>query len=190
MSSSTPHAAAAAPQADPRLKADPAVDHIQGPAAAAVTVIEYGDFECPSCQQAHAAVQIMLAHFGPKLRFVFRHFPLREVHPHAERAAEAAEAAGAQGKFWPMYDLLFTHQQHLHDEHLLDYAGRIGLDIPRYENEMKDSVYLQRVQEHAQTGRMLHIRATPAFYVNGVFTDVSFGLQHLHEAIDKALGNR
>ncbi len=172
---------------DSLLAPDGATDHIRGQSFAAVTLIEYGDFECPLCSQAHTALKVMLPHFGHQVRFVFRHFPLREAHPHAELAAEAAEAAGAQGKFWPMYDLLFTHQQHLLDKHLLDYAEQVGLDVPRYRNEMKDHVYLQRVQEHMLGARLLSVRSTPAFYVNGVFTDVSFGLQHLHEAIDKAL---
>ena len=172
---------------DRLLLPDVATDHVFGPASAPVTLVEYGDFECPSCLQAHGAVQIMLAHFGDQLRFVFRHFPLREVHPHAELAAEASEAAGAQGKFWPMHDLLFTHSQHLKQKHLLDYAMTLDLDLPRYRNELDDHVYLQRVQEHMQGGRHLGVRSTPAFYVNRVFTDVSFGLQHLHAAIEKAL---
>ncbi|MFZ2294466.1 MAG: DsbA family protein [Polaromonas sp.] len=172
---------------DPLLLPDEATDHIQGPAFAPVTLIEYGDFECPSCLQAHAALKVILPHFGPQLRFVFRQFPLREVHPQAELAAEAAEAAGAQGKFWPMYELLFTNQQHLKEKHLLDYAGQIGLDLPRYQNEMKDHVYLQRVQENMQGGRHLGVRSTPAFYVNGLLIDVSFGFQPLHQAIDKVL---
>ncbi|MEO5659002.1 MAG: thioredoxin domain-containing protein [Polaromonas sp.] len=174
-------------RSDPLLLPDEATDHIRGPASAAVTLIEYGDYECPSCLQAQGALHILFAHFGPQLRFVFRHFPLREVHPHAELAAEAAEAAGAQGKFWPMHELLFRNSQHLKEKHLLDYAKQVGLDLPRYQFEMNDNVYLQRVQEHLLGGRHLGVRSTPAFYVNGVFTDVSFGLQHLHEAIDKAL---
>lgn len=174
-------------QPDPFLEPDDAIDHIHGPASAPVTVVEYGDFECPSCFQAYGALKVMLPHFGRQLRFVFRHFPLREVHPHAELAAEAAEAAGAQHKFWPMYELLFANQHHLKDKHLLDYAAQAGLDMARYQNEMNDHVYLQRVQEHMQSGRHLGVRSTPAFYVNGVFCDVSFGLQHLHEAIDKVL---
>lgn len=169
------------------LAADLATDHITGNLSARVTVIEYGDFECPSCLQAHQALQVMTPRLGGRLRFVFRHFPLRELHPHAELAAQAAEAAGAQGKFWPMYELLFANQQHLKEKHLLDYAGRIGLDIARYQNEMRDHVYLQRVQEHIESARQLGIRASPAFYVNGRFVDVSFGLHHLQEAIDKAL---
>jgi protein-disulfide isomerase len=172
---------------DVLLLPDEATDHIRGSASAPVTLVEYGDFECPSCLQAHGALNILFSHFGHSLRFVFRHFPLREVHPHAELAAEAAEAAGAQGKFWPMHELLFTNSQHLKEKNLLDYARQVGLDLPRYQYEMNDHVYLQRVQEHVQGGRHLGVRSTPAFYVNGVFTDVSFGLQHLHEAIDKAL---
>lgn len=172
------------------LQPDEATDHISGPASASVTLVEYGDFECPACHQAHGAVNMLRAHFGDQLRFVYRHFPLREVHPHAELAAEAAEAAGAQGRFWPMHDLLFTHGQHLKEKHLLDYAGQVGLDLARYTNEMSDHVYLQRVQEHVLGGQHLGVRSTPAFYANGVFIDVSFGLQHLHEAVDKALLQR
>src|SRR6478735_10182750 len=132
---------------DPLLYPDEATDHIHGRASAPVTVIEYGDFECPVCRQAHGALEVMLAHFGPRICFVFRHFPIRDAHPHAELAAEAAEAAGAQGKFWPMHDLLFEQQQHLDEHHLLDCAVKVGLDLPRYRNEMSDHVYLQRVQE-------------------------------------------
>ncbi len=171
------------------LQADEAVDHILGPASAPVTLLEYGDFECPACAQAHPAVAILRAHFGRNLRFVFRHYPQREAHPHAELAAEAAEAAGAQGRFWAYHDLLFDNQQHLQDKHLAAYAARVGLDMARYQFEMKDRVYLQRVQEHLQSGKRLGLRGTPAFYVNGVYADVSFGLQHLHAAIDRALSD-
>ena len=169
------------------FRPDEAIDHTQGPSSARVTVIEYGDFECASCCQAHSAMKIMLAHFGRQLRFVYRHFPQRAAHPHAELAAEASEAAAAQGKFWAFYDLLFEHQQHLEDRHLLGYARQLGLDIPRYQNEMNDHVYLQRVQEHMAGGLHLDLRSTPAFYVNGTVTDVSFGLHRLHEAIEQAL---
>jgi protein-disulfide isomerase len=171
----------------PLLRVDEVIDHVQGGPRAAVTLIEYGDYECPACFQANSALKVILPQFGDDLRFAFRHFPLREVHPHAELAAEAAEAAGAQGKFWPMHDLLFSNQHHLKEKHLQGYAAQLGLDMARYENEMKDRVYLQRVQEQIASGRHLAIRSTPAFYVNGVFTDVSFGLQHLHQAIERAL---
>ena len=112
---------------------------------------------------------------------------MREAHPHAELAAEAAEAAAAQGKFWPMQSLLFEHQQHLDERRLLDCATKAGLDLRRYRKEMRDRIYLQRVQEHMEGGRHLGLRSTPAFFVNGSFADVSFGVQHLHEAIDRAL---
>ena len=171
----------------PLLRLDGATDHVWGALSAPVTLIEYGDYECPSCFQAATALKVILPHFGDDLRFAFRHFPLREVHPHAELAAEAAEAAGAQGKFWPMHDLLFSTQHYLKEKHLQGYAAQLGLDMARYENEMKDHVYLQRVQEQIASGQHLTIRSTPAFYVNGVFTDVSFGLQHLHQAIERAL---
>jgi protein-disulfide isomerase len=172
---------------DPVLRPDKAIDHIIGPLSAKVSIIEYGDFECPSCGQAHAAMKIMLKYFGHRVRFAYRHYPQVEVHPHAELAAEAAEAAGAQGCFWPFYDLLFEHQEHLKEKELRQYAQQIGLDLERYDYEMNDHVYLQRVQEHARGGRQLGIRATPTFYVNGTLTDVSFGLQHLEESVKRVL---
>ena len=162
-------------------------DHFTGSHSAKVTVVEYGDFECPSCAQAYPAVKIMLKHFGDKLRFVYRHFPQREVHPHAELAAEAAEAAGAQHKFWQMHDLLFENQLHLKANSLRQYAARVGLDLERYDYEMGDHVYLQRVQEHLDSGHRSVVRATPTFFVDGVVQDVSFGFQHLQTAIDAAL---
>jgi len=169
------------------FRVDEVIDHIQGAASAPVTLIEYGDYQCTACFQAAAALKVILPHFGDDVRYVFRHFPLREVHPHAELAAEAAEAAGAQGKFWAMHELLFSMQHHLKEKHLQAHAAELGLDMARYENEMRDHIYLQRVQEQIQSGQHLTIRSTPAFYVNGVFTDVSFGLQHLHDALERAL---
>lgn len=174
-------------RSNPVLRLDEATDHVVGTAYARVTLLEYGDYECPLCVQAAAALKIILPHFGDDLRFAFRHFPLREAHPHAELAAEAAEAAGAQGRFWPMHDLLFANQHHLKEKHLQGYAAELGLDMARYQNEMKDHVYLQRVQEQIAGGEHLAIRSTPAFYVNGVFVDVSFGLEHLQPAIERAL---
>jgi protein-disulfide isomerase len=162
-------------------------DHFLGAHSAKVTVVEYGDFECPSCGQAYPAVKLMLKHFGDKIRFVYRHFPQSEVHPHAELAAEAAEAAGAQHKFWPMHDLLFENQLHLKAPSLRKYAAAAEVDLERYDYEMSDHVYLQRVQEHLASGRASGVRATPAFYLNGVIQDVSFGLEHLQSAIEAML---
>ncbi len=162
-------------------------DHFKGSHSAKVTVVEYGDFECPSCGQAYPAMKILLEYFGDDVRFVFRHFPQREVHPHAELAAEAAEAAGAQHKFWTMHDLLFENQLHLKANSLRQYAARAELDLERYEYEMGDHLYLQRVQEHLQSGDKSGVRSTPTFFVNGAVQDVSFGLELLQAAIDAAL---
>ena len=162
-------------------------DHIEGPRTASVTMVEYGDFECPSCAQAYPAVKILRSHFGQRIRFAFRQFPLREVHPHAELAAEAAEAAGAQGKFWRMHDLLFENRTHLKANGLRRLAEEARLDMERYDFEMNDHVYLQRVQEHIDSGTRSGVRSTPAFFVNGVLRDVSFGLEHLQQAIEAEL---
>ena len=177
----------ALPHPNPLLTPDPATEHILGPSSATVTIVEFGDFECPACHQAYPAVQSLLSHFGKRVRFVFRHFPLCEVHPHAELAAEAAEAAGAQGRFWPFLNLLFTHQNQVDVGHLHAYAAQLGLDVPRFENELKDSVYRQRVQEQIELGHRLNVRATPTFYVNGSLADVSFGLLQLRDAVERAL---
>jgi protein-disulfide isomerase len=162
-------------------------DHALGPASAAVTLVEYGDFECPSCAQAYPAVKILLKHFGDRVRFVFRHFPLREVHPNAELAAEAAEAAGSQNKFWNMHDVLFEHQLHLKTKSLRQYAEKVELDLERFDYEMEDHVYLQRIQEHVSSGISSGVRGTPAFFLNGAVVDVSFGIQRLRTAINAAL---
>ncbi|HEX9572420.1 MAG TPA: DsbA family protein [Burkholderiales bacterium] len=162
-------------------------DHIHGSPGARVTVVEYGDFECPSCYQAYPAVKIMLKHYGDRIRFAFRHFPLVEVHPHAEMAAEAAEAAGAQKKFWEMHDLLFENQRHLKAANLRQYAQRLELDLDRYDWEMKQHTYLQRIQEHIRSGEQSGVRQTPTFFVDGEVTDVSFGMERLEQAIERAM---
>jgi protein-disulfide isomerase len=109
-----------------------AVDHVLGPEHAPVTLVEYADFECPNCKQAAPAVKLLLERFAERVRVVFRHFPVEEVHPHALLAAQAAECAGAQGRFWPMHDLLFEHQLHLKGNQLRGYAERLPLDMARY----------------------------------------------------------
>lgn len=159
-------------------------DHILGPASATVTVIEYADFECPYCRAAYPAVKMLLMHFQDRLRFVFRHFPM---HPHAERAAEAAETAAAQGKFWQMHDLLFENQQRLGDEYLRQYARQVKLDLQRYDQDMDSRIHLQRVREQMNSGKQSGVRGHPTFFVNGVIEDVSFGVENLHKAIEAIL---
>ncbi len=162
-------------------------DHRRGPEHAAVTVVEFGDFECPNCKQAAPAVKLLLERFDERVRYVYRHFPLAEVHPHALLAAQAAEAAGAQGKFWEMHDLLFENQTHLKAQHLHSYAERLGLDMARYTAEMDDEIYLQRVREHMESASQSGVRGTPTFFVNGRIRDVSFGLRSLFDAVEEAL---
>jgi protein-disulfide isomerase len=162
-------------------------DHILGPETARVVVVEYGDFECPSCGQAYPAMKLLLKHFEHRIRFAYRHFPQTEVHPHAQSAAEAAEAAGAQHKFWPMYDALFEHQLHLKPKDLRRYAETLELDLERFDFELGDQVYRQRVNEHAESGRNSGVRGTPAFFINGAIVDVSFGVEHLFEAVQQRL---
>ena len=176
-------------QTDPFTLAVPvnSSDHILGSDAARVTLVEYGDFQCPNCGQAYPAMKLLLKRFEQRVRFVFRHFPLTEVHAHAELAAEAAEAAGAQHKFWAMYALLFEHQTELKLRDLRRYAQQIELDLERFDYELGDQVYRQRVNEHIDGARRSGVRQTPTFFVNGVITDVSFGLEHLSQAIEKTL---
>ena len=162
-------------------------DHAQGPEHAPVVVVEYGDFQCPTCKQAAPTVRMLLDRFPNRARVVFRHFPLEEAHPQALLAAEAAECAAQQGKFWQMHDLLFANQEHLSVKHLHGYAERLGLDLALFTSELDDHVYLQRVREHQDGGRRSHVRGTPGFFVNGTIQDVSFGLERLFDAVGSAL---
>jgi protein-disulfide isomerase len=162
-------------------------DHVLGNEHSKVTLLEYGDYECPACIQAEPLTQHLLETHRGQLRFVFRHFPLVEIHPHAELAAEAAEAAAAQGQFWPMHRSLITQTHHLTPAALAGYAQSLGLDMNRFNAEMADHVYTQRVQEHRRAGARSGLRATPAFFLNGKVADVSFGFDRLAEAVQAAL---
>ena len=167
-----------------------AADHVLGPNDALVTIVEYGDFECPNCKQAAPAVRMLLKRFGDVARFVYRHYPLEEVHPHALQAAEAAECAGTQGRFWEMHEQLFEHQTHLDLADLRAYAEEMGLDIHHYTAQMDDHVYLQRIGQHIDSGRRSGVRGTPGFFVNGRIQDVSFGLRALFDATEAELERR
>jgi protein-disulfide isomerase len=164
------------------------VDHQLGPEHAPVTVVEYGDFECPTCKQAAPSLQLLLSRFPGQVRIVFRHFPLEAVHPHALCAAEAAEVAGGQGKFWEMHDLLFANQLHLKAQQLRNYAEQLHLDLARYTAEMDDEIYRQRIREHIDGGRRSGVRSTPGIFVNGVIHDVSAGMQSLFDKVAAELG--
>jgi len=164
-----------------------AADHVLGDPRAQLTLLEYGDYECPACIQAEPLTRHLVDSHAGRLRLIFRHFPLVEVHPHAELAAEAAEAAAAQGQFWPMHHLLFAQTHHLALAALTGYAASIGLDMVRFKAEMADRIYTQRVQEHRRAGVESGLRATPAFFLNGRPVDVSFGFGKLEEAVHAAL---
>ena len=161
-------------------------DHIWGPAEALVTLLEYGDFECPHCRQAHPAVQSLLAAPPFPIRFVYRHFPLAQVHPHAQQAAEAAEAAGAQEKFWEMHDLLFDNQQALADDDLLQYAALLQLDLTRFATELASHIHAQRVRDQFMSGIHSGVNGTPTFFVNDLRHDGSYNFASLLEAVTEA----
>jgi protein-disulfide isomerase len=180
MTPTSPHAIGLANPPEP-------TDHSQGSEHAPVTLVEYGDFECPSCKMAVQTPKLLLERFPNKIRFIFRHFPLQDAHPHAVLAAEASEAAAGQGRFWQMHDLLFQNQAHLKERDLQRYAAEIGLDLARYTAEMDDHIYLQRVREQIESGRRSHLRATPCFFLDGVVQDISYGMQKLHDAVSAAV---
>jgi protein-disulfide isomerase len=162
-----------------------ASDHFQGPQTAPVTLVEYGDFECPYCGRAYPVVKELKRHFGDDLRFVFRHTPRAITHPHALHSAEAAEAADAQGKFWEMHDRLFEHQGALRDEDLVQHASAIGLDVTRFENDLRTHAFASKV--HAQETTGAHsVLTTPTFFINAVRFDDTPDRATLEQAIERA----
>jgi protein-disulfide isomerase len=165
-------------------------DHAQGPATAPVTLVEYGDYECPHCGRAYPIVKEVQRQLGDRLRFVFRNFPLSQSHPHAEHAAEAAEAASAQGKFWEMHDSLFEHQRALDDHHLVSYAEQLHLDAPRFERDLTEHHFAPRVREDFLSGVRSGVNGTPTFFVNGRRHDDSFDVDTLVAAITAAEATR
>jgi protein-disulfide isomerase len=161
-------------------------DHIQGPPDAAVTLVQYGDYECPYCGEAYPIVKEVQARMGERLRFVIRNFPITTAHPHAEQAAEAAEAAAAQGRFWEMHDTLYENQRRLRDEDLHAYAERLGLDVELFDKEMAEHVHAERVHEDFISGVRSGVNGTPTFYINGARHDDSYESETLFAALERA----
>ena len=161
-------------------------DHIQGPATAAVTLVEYGDYQCPHCLEARPIVIDSQHYLGDRMRLVFRNFPLTAVHHDAQAAAEAAEAAGAQGRFWEMHDYLFGHQSRLDRAALLGYAASIGLDVARFTRDLDGRVYAPRVREDFVSGLRSGVNGTPTFFINGVRHDDPWDLETLTTAMLEA----
>jgi protein-disulfide isomerase len=164
-------------------------DHLAGPAEAPIVIVEYGDFECPSCKQAAPALKQLLVRHAGMVRLVYRHFPLEGVHPRALQAAEATEAAAAQGQFWAMHDVLFDNQSRLDLRDLRDYALRLGLDLKCFDREMREHTWLPTVRAHIADGERSGVRSTPGIFLNGRIHDVSGGLRSLFEATDALLAS-
>jgi protein-disulfide isomerase len=146
---------------------DPDRDHTRGPDNASVTIVEYGDFECSYCGQAEGVIRELLAASGDDVRYAWRHLPLNDVHPNAQLAAEASEAAAAQGKFWEMFDLLLSHQGNLQVEDLEQYARQIDLDVDRFLDDVDHREYVARVSEDVSSADESGVSGTPTFFING-----------------------
>ena len=159
-------------------------DHLRGPVDAPVQVVEYVDFECPGCKRAAPAVEMLLRHFDGRICVALRHFPLESVHPHALQAAEAAECAAAQGRFWEMAELLFADQLHLASESLSARAERLGLDMECFDAEMGSHAHVEVIRRYLASGTASGVRGTPGFFVNGMIHDVSFGLRGLFDRVE------
>jgi protein-disulfide isomerase len=143
-------------------------DHTAGPRNAPAMLLEYGDYECPHCGAAYPVVEALRERLGDTLLFAHRHFPLTQVHPHAELAAESAEAAGAQGKFWDIHDALLKHQNALDTPHLILYAAAIGLDTGAFRRDLETHAYVERVREDFMNGVRAGVNGTPTFFINGL----------------------
>ena len=157
-------------------------DHVRGPSEAPITLVEYADFECPYCGQAEPIVRELLADFGD-IRYVWRHLPLRDVHPHAQLAAEAAEAAAEQGAFWAMHDLLLDHQGALHAPDLVDYAGQLNLDVPRFTADLRRHLGADRVAQDVDSADLSGVSGTPTFFINGRRHHGSYDVETLSNAV-------
>jgi protein-disulfide isomerase len=163
-------------------------DHIQGGDSAQATLVEYGDYECPYCGQAYPIVKEVQRRLKNKLRFVFRNFPITQIHPHAQQAAEAAEAASAQNKFWDMHDYLFEHQKALDNVDLEQYAKKIQIgNISMFKNELEQHVYAARVREDFLSGVRSGVNGTPTFFINRIRYDDSWDAESLEGAIKNTL---
>ncbi len=160
-------------------------DHVRGQASATVTLVQYGDYECLDCGQAYLALREIEEPLGSRLRFVFRHLPLIKIHPQAQHAAEAAEAAAAQNRFWEMHDKLFTHQRALESGYLVEYAAELGLNASRFLREMAAHTHAGRVHEDLVSGTKSGVHNTPAFFINGVRHEGAYNLPTLLAAIEQ-----
>lgn len=162
-------------------------DHARGPSDAAVTVIEYVDFECPDCRRVAPGVELLLKHFDGRVRVVCRHFPVEEIHAHALQAAEAAECAASQGRFWEMSALLLSSQLRLDLDLLHNLGERLALNMTRFREELTTHVHVPKIRAQRAGGVRSGVRGTPGFFVDGIIQDVSFGMRSLFDAVEARL---
>jgi protein-disulfide isomerase len=175
----------AEPILDLYIDVDPERDHIRGPMGAPVTLVEYGDFECPYCGQAEPVVRELLAGHGD-VRYVWRHLPLNDVHTNAQLAAEAAEAASAQGAFWEMHDVLLSHQDALRPRDLVRHAERLGLDVDRFRDDLREHAGAGRVADDVDSADLSGVSGTPTFFVNGRRHHGAYDIETLTAAVEAA----
>ena len=162
-------------------------DHFQGPANAPITLVEYGDYQCPYCGQAYYIVKNLQKHLGDKLRFVFRNFPLEDLHPNALHASIASETAGLEGKFWEMHDILFENQRRLDYASLVKYAKEIGLDAVKFEHDFGDKSTVEKVEADLESGGAAGVDGTPYFFVNGVLFEGNWTNNEFLEYLEQQL---
>ena len=165
---------------------DPEHDHVRGADDAPVTLVEYGDYQCPYCGQAEVVIRQLLDSFGDELRYVWRHLPLEDVHPNAQRAAEAAEAASAQGRFWAMHDTLLTHQDELSPRDLRRHAASVGLDVDRFAEDLRTREHAERVADDVRSADASGVTGTPTFFVNGQRHQGAYDVPTLTQAVRAA----
>lgn len=169
---------------------DPQRDHIKGPIRAPLSLVEYGDFQCPACGQAYYELREVQRQMPDEVCFVFRHFPLSRIHPHAVSAAETAEAAGTEGRFWPMHDMLFENQDHLERPDLLRYAHALGLDLHAVEAALDTHRFLPRIRQDFFGGVRSGVNGTPTIFINGWRHDGGWEARSLIVALERALHER
>jgi len=175
------------PEAQLTLPVSDRRDHIRGNPEGSVTLVEYGDFECPYCGKAHPILMELMQRMGDDIRLVFRHFPLTQLHPDAQMAAESAEAAGAQGRFWEMHDALYENQQSLDPQSLSGYAADLDLNLPQFQMELAEHTHQPRVREDFAGGIRSGVNGTPSFFINGRRHDGAWDLESLIAAIEEEM---
>ena len=174
------------PIVDLAVPVDPERDHVRGPDEATVTLLEYGDLECPYCGQAEPVIRELLSDFG-ELRYVWRHLPLNDVHPHAQLAAEAAEAAAAQGRFWDMHDLLLSQQDNLGVKAIMGAAESLGLDMDAFREHLRKRKGRRRIAEDVESADLSGVSGTPTFFINGQRHQGAYDIDTLSKAVRLAL---